>query len=173
MIKKYLSGVTLVFLIGGCLDANDMNSTKDMNRSDTLKQEIQDNNVSHAKLATSIQWEKNVAVAIAKGKRLHKPVMVLVNRDGCGWCDRFKADTLRDPKVIEILNKNYISVEGYTNRGTIPDDLVTRGTPGTWFIKNGEPMFQALMGAIPVAQYLEALDIVSKEFKKTPESAKK
>jgi len=155
MIKKYLSALTLVLLISGCLDAGDKNINKKSSAVATT-----------VSVATTIQWEKSVAEAIAKGKRLRKPVMVLVSRDGCGWCDRFKAGTLSDPKVIALLNKNFITVEGYANRGEIPSDLLTRGTPGTWFIKNGEPMFQALMGAIPVSQYLEALDVVSKEFKK-------
>jgi len=168
MIKKYLTGLTLVLLISGCLDGNDINNSKDATHSDAVTKEIQDKNIlaSKVKVATTIQWEKSVAVAIAKGKRLRKPVMVLVSRDGCGWCDRFRAGTLRDPKVIELLNKNFINVEGYANRGEIPNDLLTRGTPGTWFLKNGKPMFQALMGALPVSQYLEALDVVSKEFKK-------
>ncbi|MEA3521518.1 MAG: thioredoxin family protein [Campylobacterota bacterium] len=115
--------------------------------------------------AASIQWESNLKVAIAKGKRLNKPVMFLVNRDGCGWCDRFLAGTLSDPKVVATLNSNYVSVQGYTNRNTVPADLVTNGTPGTWFLKDGEPMFQPMMGAQPATTYLEALSIVLDEYK--------
>jgi hypothetical protein len=122
--------------------------------------------------AASIKWESNLKLAIAKGKRLHKPVMFLVNRDGCGWCDRFKAGTLSNPKVITALNKNYISVEGYVNRNTVPAELVTNGTPGTWFLKDGEPMFQPMMGAQPAQTYLEALKVVLTEFK-TVENSKK
>lgn len=117
--------------------------------------------------AASIHWESNLKVAIAKGKKLDKPVMFLVNRDGCGWCSRFKAGTLSDPKVITALNNDYISVEGYTNRGSVPQELYTNGTPGTWFLKNGEPMFQPMMGAQPVPTYLEALKVVLNEFKTT------
>ena len=122
--------------------------------------------------AASIQWESNLKVAIEKGKQLNKPVMFLVNRDGCGWCERFKAGTLSNPKVVAALNSGYISVEGYTNRGTVPQDLFTNGTPGTWFIKGDEPMFQPMMGAQPVPTYLEALETVLNEFKTVDNSKK-
>jgi hypothetical protein len=115
--------------------------------------------------AASVNWEKSLDSAIAKGKKEHKPVMFLVSRDGCGWCDRFRAGTLSNPEVVKKLNSEFVSFEGYTNRGTVPRDLITNGTPGTWFIKDDEPMYQPLMGAYPVAQYLEALNVVLKEYK--------
>jgi len=115
--------------------------------------------------AATVNWEKSVKLAIMKGKKLHKPVMLLVNRDGCKWCSYMKANTLSDPKVVEVLNRDFVSAQGYTNRGTVPSDFITRGTPATWFIKDGEPMYQPLPGAIPVDQYLEALKIISQEYK--------
>lgn len=115
--------------------------------------------------AAEIIWSKDVASAIALGKKENKPVMLLVSKDGCKWCDVIKADTLSDPKVVARLNSDFISVEGYTNRNEVPYRLMTNGTPGTWFLKEGEPMFQPLMGALPAASYLEALDVVLKAFK--------
>ncbi len=116
--------------------------------------------------AEGIRWEKDIATAIKKGRQLNKPVMVLVSKDGCHWCDHMRESTLKNPEVVKRLNSDFISVEGYTNRGEVPRDLMTGGTPGTWFVKNGEPMFQPLMGALPADQYLEALDVVSTEFRK-------
>lgn len=161
-MKKYLFGLTLLMLLSGCLGA-DNNETKNSTKKDTVVEKV--DTEAKAKVPATLQWEESIKVAIAKGKRVNKPVMVMVNRDGCRWCDYMKANALSDPKVVAKLNRNFISAQGFTNRGTVPSDLVTRGTPGTWFIKNGEPMFQALKGATPADQYLEALDIVLKEFK--------
>jgi len=115
--------------------------------------------------AASINWEKSIRAAITKGKKEHKPVMVLINRDGCKWCSYMKANTLSDEQVVKTLNRDFISAQGHTNRGDVPRDFLTRGTPATWFIKDGEPMYQPLPGAIPVDQYLEALKIISQEYK--------
>ncbi len=114
----------------------------------------------------TLEWEKSIADAIAKGKKMRKPVMILVSKDGCHWCDHLRETTLSNSKVIAKLSQDFIIAEGYVNRGEVPRELYTSGTPVTWFLKNGEPMFQPMMGSVPVSQYLEALDIVLKEFKK-------
>ena len=122
--------------------------------------------------AASVQWEKDLQSAVAKGKKLHKPVMLVVSRDGCGWCDRFRAGTLSNPEVVKKLNSDFISFEGHTNRGNVPRELYTNGTPGTWFLKEGEPMFQPMMGAQPAPNFLEALNIVLAEFQKSAQVKK-
>ncbi len=122
--------------------------------------------------ASSVQWEKDLESAIAKAKKLHKPVMLVVNRDGCGWCERFRAGTLSDPEVVKKLNNDFVSFEGYTNRGSIPEELFTDGTPGTWFLKEGEPMYQPMLGAQPVPYFLEALDIIVDEFQENNQTKK-
>ncbi len=115
--------------------------------------------------AATLNWEKDLDSAIAKGKKLHRPVMFVVSRDGCGWCDRFRSTTLSNEEVVKKLNSEFVSYEGHTNRGEVPSDLYTNGTPGTWFMKDGEPMYQPLMGAYPVPQFLEALKVVLQEYK--------
>jgi len=162
MIKSFLFSLTLILTMSGCLDAN--NATSEVEKQDVSVQKV--DKPKTAITSKTIIWESNLKLAIAKGKRLNKPVMFLINRDGCGWCDRFRAGTLSDPKVVAVLNSNYVSVEGYTNRNTVPAEFVTNGTPGTWFLKDGEPLFQPIMGAQPVATYLDALEIVLNEFKK-------
>ena len=116
--------------------------------------------------ADSIHWEKSAHAAIMKGKKLHRPVMVVVNKDGCRWCERFAATTLRDQAVVKEVNRNFIAFRGHVNRNEIPYRLQTSGTPSTWFLKDGEPMFQPLAGAYPATQFLEALEIVKKEYAK-------
>lgn len=115
--------------------------------------------------AQGVVWEKSIIEAVEKGKKSGKPVMVLVSKDGCRWCDHLRENTLRDPAVVQELNSHFISVEAFTNRGEVPPELITPGTPGTWFVKDGEPMFQPLMGALPAETYLEALSVVLKTYK--------
>ncbi len=115
--------------------------------------------------ADGVVWEKNILAAVEKGKKTGKPVMILVSKDGCRWCDHLRENTLRDPQVIKELNSHFVNVEGFTNRGEVPSELITPGTPGTWFVKDGEPMLQPLMGALPVEAYMEALGVVLKTYK--------
>lgn len=118
-----------------------------------------------ALLGSDIMWEKNITVAIEKSAKEKKPLMVLVTKHGCKWCDVLKQKTLKDPKVIAELKKGFISYEGVVEEGTVPPSLMTPGTPATWFIKGRTPMFEPLMGAVDAENYLKALSIVQEEYK--------
>lgn len=112
-----------------------------------------------------IHWEKNITTAIETSAKQNKPLMVLITKHGCKWCDVLKQKTLKDPKVIAELNKSFISYEGVVEEGTVPPSLMTPGTPATWFIKGRTPMFEPLMGAVDAENYLKALAIVQEEYK--------
>jgi len=114
---------------------------------------------------SEILWEKNISAAIEKSAKEHKPLMVLVTKHGCKWCDVLKQKTLKDPKVVAALNAGFVSYEGVVDEGTVPPSLMTPGTPATWFIKGRTPLFEPLMGAVDPENYLKALAIVQEEYK--------
>jgi len=116
-------------------------------------------------IGSEVMWEKNISAAIEKSAKEHKPLMVLVTKHGCKWCDVLKQKTLKDPKVVATLNAGFISYEGVVDEGTVPPSLMTPGTPATWFIKGRTPLFEPLMGAVDPENYLKALAIVQEEYK--------
>jgi len=111
-----------------------------------------------------IKWEKDLASAVERGVKEKKPLMVVVTKYGCKWCDVLKKETLQDPKVAAALKKDFIAYEAVMEEGTVPQSLMTPGTPATWFIKGKTPMFEPVMGAIGVEDFLFALDTVKKEY---------
>jgi thioredoxin-related protein len=117
--------------------------------------------------AADLKWDKDIASAVERGIKEQKPLMVLVTKNGCRWCDVLKQKTLKDPKVVTILNRNFIVYEGVVDEGTVPPSLMTQGTPATWFIKGKSPMFEPIMGAVESDDFLKALDIVKQEYKKS------
>jgi thioredoxin-related protein len=117
--------------------------------------------------AADLKWEKDIASAVERGIKEQKPLMVLVTKNGCRWCDVLKQKTLKDPKIVTILNRDFIVYEGVVDEGTVPPSLMTQGTPATWFIKGKSPMFEPIMGAVESDDFLKALDIVKQEYKKS------
>jgi thioredoxin-related protein len=117
----------------------------------------------------SIKWEKDYSSAIAKAKSMNKPVMFIVSNHACHYCVQYESTTLRDPKVVQKLNSDFVSSIAYIDENPIfPHQLEVPGTPGTWFLKpNGEPMFEPIMGAADTENFLKALDIVKDEYKKS------
>lgn len=117
--------------------------------------------------ASDVKWEKELSKAVERAAKEQKPLMVLVTKNGCRWCDVLKQTTLKNPKVIAVLNRDFVNYEGVVDDNTVPPALMTQGTPATWFIKGKTPMFEPVMGAIESEDYLKALDIVKQEYKKS------
>lgn len=118
-------------------------------------------------LGADVKWEKELSVAVERAVKEQKPLMVLVTKNGCRWCDVLKEKTLKEPKIVGILNRDFVVYEGVVDAGTVPQSLMTRGTPATWFIKGKSPMFEPIMGAVESDDFLKALDIVKQEYKKS------
>jgi len=114
-----------------------------------------------------IKWEKDIASAVDRAAKEKKPLMVLVTKNGCRWCEVLKEKTLKTPKVVSIVNRDFVAYEGVVDAGTVPPSLMTQGTPATWFIKGKSPMFEPIMGAVESEDFLKALDIVKQEYKKS------
>lgn len=117
--------------------------------------------------AQGVQWEKDFNTALHKAVKEKKPFMFLLSKHGCKWCTHLKQNTLSDPRVIKMLNENFVSYEGYSDVGGFPRELLTSGTPATWFISPDKtPMFQPIMGSMKADDYLKALNIVLEQLKK-------
>jgi len=119
-------------------------------------------------MAESIHWAKDFDSGIKMAKKENKPVLFVFSRHTCKYCKILERTTFRDKRVIEQLNKNFVSIIAYSDEGdAMPRELWRPGTPTIWFLlPSGQPMYQPLMGALPANNFLEALGIVEKEFDK-------
>ncbi len=118
--------------------------------------------------AQGIHWEKDYATALEKAKKLNKPVLFVISRHTCRWCVHLERTTFQDPKVINVLNRDFVNVISYTDEGDyIPRDLYVPGTPTLWFLDStGEPLFRPVQGAIGAKDMYRATQIVETEFRK-------
>jgi len=117
--------------------------------------------------ANEIKWAKDYDSGIKEAARFNKPVLFVSSRHTCRYCVILDDTTFKDKRVIEALNKNFISIIAYSDeKDYMPKELWQPGTPAIWFLDpSGEPMFQPLMGAVKSGQFLKAIDIVKEEFK--------
>jgi thioredoxin-related protein len=117
-----------------------------------------------------VHWANDYKSAIAQAQKEQKPVLFIISRDTCKYCILLDKTTLKDPKVVEELNKNFVAVRAWTNEGDYIPYFIqqnTPGLPGIWFLKpDGEPLFQPLLGYVKKENFYEALKIVEKEFQK-------
>jgi len=117
-------------------------------------------------MAGEIHWAKDYKTGMEMAKKQNKPVMFLISRNTCKYCNMLKATTLKDKKVIKALNRDFIAIVSKLEKHDyIPDELRAPGLPTTWFLlPSGEPMFQPLMGMVDTKNYMVALAVVKETF---------
>lgn len=115
-----------------------------------------------------INWAKDYHEGVATAQKQDKPVLFVSSSHKCKYCVILDETTLKDARVVERLNKNFISVISYSDENDyLPEELWRPGTPAIWFLMpSGQPMFEALMGAMNAENFLKALSIVEEEYNK-------
>jgi len=123
-----------------------------------------------------VNWAKDYQSGIAEAKKEHKPVMFIISSHSCKYCLLLDRTTLKDVKVVNKINKNFIAIRSWTDkRDYIPVSLAqnTPGLPGIWFLlSDGSPMYQPLLGYSKASAFENALDIVKTEFDKNKKRVK-
>ncbi len=113
-----------------------------------------------------VNWVKDYNTGVAEATKVSKPIMFISSRHSCKYCVILEKTALRDPKVVNELNRNFISVVSYSDENDyMPKELWRPGTPAIWFLNElGEPMYQPIMGAIDSKNFLYAIELVKKEY---------
>ena len=116
--------------------------------------------------AADIKWAKDFKSGVEEAKKVNKPIYFLSSNHTCRYCIKLKRTTLKDKKIINELNNNFISIITYSDDSDyMPEELWRPGTPASWFLfPNGEPMFQPVLGAVNAKDFSEILEAVKKEF---------
>ena len=121
--------------------------------------------------ADGINWAKDYNSAIVTAKKEHKPVMFIISSHSCKYCLRLDRTTLHDPKVVKLINKDFIAIRSWTDqRDYIPRILAqnTPGLPGIWFLlPNEDPMYQPILGYVQAPNFLNVLATVKTTFEKS------
>ena len=106
-----------------------------------------------------IQWAKNYVSAIQMAESTQKPILLLVEKENCPYCELLQEDVLSKASVASYINKKYIPVKVMINDGTYPATIFSvYGTPTTFFVNaKGEKYRQPLVGYIEKEPYLAAL----------------
>ncbi len=118
-------------------------------------------------MAKGVEWREDFISAVVEARQSDKPVMFVVSSHNCKWCTVLKETTLSDPKVASVLNRDFVSVIAYKEDGHyIPGELNGRATPEIWFLTNKpRSMFAPIQGAIKSKEFLDALEVVKKEYR--------
>ena len=116
--------------------------------------------------ADGIHWAKDYESGIKQATKEKKPVMFVISRHTCKYCVILEKNTFSDKRVIDKLNKEYVSIISYTDENDyIPRGMYNGSTPMTWFLNDdGGPMFNPVVGARDPDAYMGALQVVKDRY---------
>jgi thioredoxin-related protein len=119
-------------------------------------------------VSAQVRWASNVDVALPYAQSLNKFVFVYVFTKTAQPCQQFQNNTLRDPMVIDYLNKNFISttINAETNRAAANRYGVFR-VPTTLILDSNGKEFSRLVTYYPPDELLAALKKIDPEDVKT------
>ncbi|MBD3824916.1 MAG: thioredoxin family protein [Epsilonproteobacteria bacterium] len=90
-------------------------------------------------LGSEIAWQKDYASALSHAKNEGKLLFVFMSGEDCKFCKKYEATTFKDPKIIERINKEYVSVHLDKVKDSYPKALETNAVPKLYFLDaNGE-----------------------------------
>ena len=58
-----------------------------------------------------IQWRTDYHQALAESEKRGLPIFIDFTMKPCFWCDKLEASTFRDPRVVELMNQQFIPLK--------------------------------------------------------------
>ncbi len=109
--------------------------------------------------AAEVNWFHSYAKASASAKTNNKPMMLFMNKPGCGACEYMKENVFTNAQVIDYLNKHFVAVSLDIHKNDAPRDLKVNVTPVFHFLKsNGNKSIETLIGGKAVIKFMPMLE---------------
>ena len=115
----------------------------------------------------NVSLHTSLEQGIKEAKNTSKPIFLYFRSETCYWCIRFEEEALSEPRITEILNKDFvlISIDTFKQKN-ISANLNVRTTPYMiFFTENGEEISR-IPGYLPKEEFLVKLNETLKELSK-------
>ena len=109
-------------------------------------------------LASDVSWYTSYTKAAQHAKKQDKPMLVFMNRPGCGSCAYMKETVFTDKNVVDYLNDNYIAVSLDIHTNDAPKALQVTVTPVFHFLhSDGTQSLDTLFGGKTAPFFIKLL----------------
>jgi thioredoxin-related protein len=58
--------------------------------------------------AHTVRWQSSYGAARREAAQKDLPLLLIFSARSCGWCQQLKSTTLRDPRVVSVLNQHFV-----------------------------------------------------------------
>lgn len=81
-----------------------------------------------------MKYEVSYEKALKKAITLNKPIMMVVEQQGCPWCNKFEIKTLINDRIDTTVQDNFIPLRIIRELDSYPEKFRPKGVPTVLFI---------------------------------------
>ncbi len=108
--------------------------------------------------ASEMTWFTSYEKAQISAKAQNKPMLLFMNKKGCGSCEYMKENVFTDKDIIAYLNQNYIAVALDIYKNDAPKDFQVKVTPVFHFTSSdGTKLRESLIGGKTAPFFIKLL----------------
>ena len=123
--------------------------------------------------SAELGWSDDYKQALLNAKKENKLVYTLITSATCGWCQKFKNTTLQDKKVIQRLEKEFITVQLVRDFDNIPEGFETSPVPRHYFTDSDGVMLYNSLGYRDEETFESFIDNAEEKFEMNKEKKRK
>lgn len=112
--------------------------------------------------ANHVRYTTNYDMALDRGIKQDKIVMVMVALKGCPVCEYMTDRVFENKKIVSYLHEHYVTVIKYIHRDKIPKRFDTENAPTFFFIdpKNEKELRKPKLGGANEEKFMEVIEEV-------------
>lgn len=115
--------------------------------------------LSSATRADEVQWRSDYTASRRESVEKDRPLVLNVGSEGCVWCRRQDVSTFRDPSVVRLLGRHFVSVRIDASRNELlAEKLRLRAYPTILLASPDGRILEVLEGYQDAASLLQRLE---------------
>lgn len=106
----------------------------------------------------SIEWRTDYNQALIESEKRGLPIVIDFTMTPCFYCDKLEATTFRDPRIIKLMNQNFVPLKIHKERdGKLTNDMRISGFPTLVIAGPGRKILKMQEGYLDADSFHEML----------------
>lgn len=124
-------------------------------------------NASTVELFKTLGYENNYKQALAKAKKVDKPMMLVISTKTCPWCRKLEQQVLKRENINKQVQSNFVGVPIEKDTDIYPKKFIPKVVPTIVFVNpKDESVIFTSYGYKPKKEFTQLLKDVNLEYKK-------
>lgn len=100
-----------------------------------------------------VQWQPNLKAAHRAAVTSNRPILIVFGASWCYYCKKLEAETLNDPAISEIVNKNFVPLHlDFDRDNQVAKVLEVKSLPTAVVLSPNADLLGSIVGYVNTAE---------------------